>query len=192
MIQYNDFSLINNNQSNAINATLNKIKIQEIAELKDILFKLKEQKLTLETLNKMKYSSLISKVNDDILNLEKIVNFSLPRQQTIAQEAVITPYKNATKQQKKKINFFNNNIFANLFKKQNQTNEPQMRYHTIVSDVIFVTHCHSHKQLCSRQIDIIRLLLLYMSLRPTCPYIHSISTLASRQLDIYLSLISEE
>ena len=191
MINYNDYSLPNSMQFSAISQSFNSIKVQEISELKDILHKLREQKNGFELLDKNKYTNIINQINNSISNIERLV-LSTQKPQNTSENIVVTPYKNATKEKKK--SNFSNNLFANIFKKFNfQFKEPQMKYHTIVvgNDELITTTYHSHRQLCSRQIDIIRLLLLYMSLRPTCPYIHSISKVATEQLDVYISLISE-
>lgn len=58
------------------------------------------------------------------------------------------------------------------------------KYHTIVN----TTSCNSHKHIVHNQIDIIRLLLLYLTLRPHCKYTSIISTIANDQFENYITL----
>lgn len=57
------------------------------------------------------------------------------------------------------------------------------RYHTIVA-----TACHPRKQILHNQSDILRLLLLYMVLRPTCRYMSVIANITNSQFESYVSL----
>ena len=103
----------------------------------------------------------------------------------------------------------NTNLFANLLQKlnfsrlKNTTNNhslPQAQTHTnrkyeYYSDYDYKKHkntephdCSPLEKVCIQQLDIIRLILLYITLRPNCPYIHSLSTIAVDQLDIYLKI----
>ena len=50
--------------------------------------------------------------------------------------------------------------------------------------------CHPSKKLQYSQIDIIRLILLYLTLNPNCRYCSRLSTLANDQFDILLDLLS--
>lgn len=192
---YNDYSLPNNEQFTNISRSYVNVKMQELSDLKDILNKLYIQKDSLRK-NSPNHISLLPKLEESISLLEKITmakNTNIDSQKY--NETVVTPYKQNLKNTKK-TNVFNNKIFANLFRKLNQSKIPNTKFHTIVisTDEIITQskeHCHSHKQICTRQIDIIRLLLLYMSLRPTCPYIHALSQIATDQLDIYISLTSD-
>lgn len=59
------------------------------------------------------------------------------------------------------------------------------RFHNIIS----LHHkCDHRDQLIGSQIDIIRLLLLYIALRPNCKYISRIATIANEQFDNLLRL----
>lgn len=59
----------------------------------------------------------------------------------------------------------------------------RMRYHTVIA-----THCPHEKMIHHNQIDIIRLLLLYLTLRPHCRYASVISRIANDQLDCYVEM----
>lgn len=50
------------------------------------------------------------------------------------------------------------------------------------------TTCDPHNKLVTNQIDIIRLLLLYLALRPTCRYCSRIASIANEQFDLLLTL----
>ncbi|MBE5739113.1 MAG: hypothetical protein E7354_05245 [Clostridiales bacterium] len=49
--------------------------------------------------------------------------------------------------------------------------------------------CNPHKQIISRQFDIMRLLLLYMRLKPHSPYCYRVCDIAERQFEILSNLI---
>ena len=51
-------------------------------------------------------------------------------------------------------------------------------------------HCSPEQDILSRQIDIVRLLILYLQLRPTYPYCYRICSITSTQFDILSSLIN--
>lgn len=53
----------------------------------------------------------------------------------------------------------------------------------------FPTPCDPHKKLITNELDIIRLLLLYMALKPHCPYTHRICTLAQEHLEVLGELV---
>lgn len=59
----------------------------------------------------------------------------------------------------------------------------RFRYHTIIA-----TSCRPHNKIMHSQIDIIRLLLLYLTLRPHCQYTSIISTIANDQFESYVNL----
>ncbi len=44
--------------------------------------------------------------------------------------------------------------------------------------------CDPHKKMVTKELDIIRLLLLYMALRPNCPYTYRLCTIAQEHLEI--------
>lgn len=44
--------------------------------------------------------------------------------------------------------------------------------------------CNPHKKLVTKELDIIRLILLYMALRPNCPYTYRLCTIAQDHLEI--------
>jgi len=69
------------------------------------------------------------------------------------------------------------------------TNEPKNRFHNIIT---LHKKCEPHNILLGSQIDIIRLLLLYLTLRPNCKYLSRLATIANDQFDIYLNLESEQ
>ena len=64
------------------------------------------------------------------------------------------------------------------------------KYHNISNIVAQNTHpnCDPHRKIATNQIDIIRLLLLYLTLRPTCRYCSRIASITNEQFDILLSL----
>ena len=104
------------------------------------------------------------------------------------------------------------NLFNNLLQKLNfsrnknttkihsypQTQSHPNRKYEYYSDYDYKKHkqpesinsnnCSPLEKVCIQQLDIIRLILLYITLRPNCPYIHSLSTIAVDQLDIYLKI----
>ncbi len=51
-------------------------------------------------------------------------------------------------------------------------------------------HCTPERDIISRQIDIVRLLILYLQLRPSYPYCYRICGIASTQFDILSTLIN--
>jgi hypothetical protein len=59
----------------------------------------------------------------------------------------------------------------------------KMRYHTVIT-----THCSHENIIYHNQIDIIRLLLLYITLRPHCRYASIISTIANDQFEGYVEM----
>ena len=61
---------------------------------------------------------------------------------------------------------------------------PQNRFHNIE----LMQHCHPRNRIESSQIDIIRLLLLYMALRPNCRYISRLAHIASDQFNVLINL----
>ena len=75
--------------------------------------------------------------------------------------------------------------FALNQKKEDRNLYPlkQNKYHVIISNT-----CRTLKSLQTNQIDIIRLLLLYLTLRPNCKYTSILSTIANDQFDIFLEL----
>ena len=80
------------------------------------------------------------------------------------------------------------NLFAKLAlnKKSARRLAPidRWRYHTIIT-----TSCHPKQQLLHGQIDIIRLLLLYLTLRPTCKYMSVVASITHDQFENYINLI---
>ncbi len=52
--------------------------------------------------------------------------------------------------------------------------------------------CDPHKKLITNELDIIRLLLLYMALRPNCPHTYRICTLAQEHLEALGELVTTE
>lgn len=53
-------------------------------------------------------------------------------------------------------------------------------------------NCDPHNKLVTNQIDIIRLLLLYLTLRPTCRYCSRIASITNEQFDILLNMDSKK
>jgi len=80
-----------------------------------------------------------------------------------------------------------NSIFApisSLFIKKNP--EQKNRFHNTQH---IQSNCNPRQKVITGQIDLIRLLLLFITLRPHCRYLSSISTITSSQFDILLNLI---
>ena len=87
-------------------------------------------------------------------------------------------------------NFFKS--FALNWKKQKKSilqdiedNAPKNKFHNIHS---LHNSCEPRNILIGSQIDIIRLLLLYMALRPNCRYISRIASMTNDQFDILLNI----
>ena len=190
-MNYNDYATLTPKDYQILKENYEKVQSQGFNDLNEIIIKLKEQKSNLMQDDK-KYLHIIPRLQEGIDSLEKIAITSTFKSKNQnwqkLNEEVITPFKNIEKKSHKE-----RNLFANFFKKMNTLSKstPQTRFHTIViSDTEIQSHCHSHPQNCSRQLDILRLLLLYMTIHPTCPYIHTISSVATNQLDVYISLIN--
>ena len=62
---------------------------------------------------------------------------------------------------------------------------PQNRFHNIQT---LHKKCEPHNMILGSQIDIVKLLLLYLMLRPNCRYLNRIANIANEQFDIYLML----
>ena len=83
------------------------------------------------------------------------------------------------------------NFFASIFKKFNLSNKQSAktidpinnRFHNIVA-----TNCNDHSSIIYNQEEIVRLLLLYMLLRPNCRYIHRLSSITLDQFSAYSNL----
>ena len=73
-------------------------------------------------------------------------------------------------------------------KVKSNTLEPKNRFHNIVS---LHKKCEPHNMILGSQIDIIRLLLLYLTLRPNCKYLSRLATITNDQFDIYLNIENE-
>lgn len=50
--------------------------------------------------------------------------------------------------------------------------------------------CDSDKKMITMQIDLLRLMILFISLRPKCPYLSKICSIADNQFSVLLSLIN--
>lgn len=91
-------------------------------------------------------------------------------------------------------------------KKETLPRENRLRFHTIVDDSTYnniiynnininddhrTRHdCPPEKEVMHNQIDIVRLLLLYMLLRPTCKHMSIIASITSSEFDNYVELSS--
>lgn len=51
--------------------------------------------------------------------------------------------------------------------------------------------CDPHKKMVTNELDIIRLLLLYMALRPNCPYTYRLCTIAQEHLEILGEMVTK-
>jgi hypothetical protein len=193
-MNYNDYIFPSPQDFQKLQENYKKVHILEVDDLNEIISKLKEQKSILEHQNQ-RYLHIIPRLQKGIESLEKIIisnNHCNNLQKTQTTEQAIPPFKC---NYKTKISTHGGNLLCNIFRKLNKQSRiiPNMRFHTIVmTDTEIQSHCNSHPQNCSRQLDIIRLLLLYMTLRPTCPYIHTISSVATNQLDVYISMINDK
>lgn len=210
-MNYKDYITLTPEDYQILKDNYDKVRIQEVNDLNEIITKLKEQKSILEKSENHKYLHIIPKLQDGIETLEKVATSNrqrlntnypttpntstsrFPQSTNKSDSEVITPIKASNN--KKRNHYSPNNIFTNIlrkFKFQSKT-IPNNKFHTIViADNEVTTTCNSHPQNCTRQLDIIRLLLLYMTLKPTCPYIHTISSVATNQLDAYISMLSIE
>lgn len=52
--------------------------------------------------------------------------------------------------------------------------------------------CDPHKKIVTKELDIIRLLLLYMALRPNCPYTYRLCTVAQNHLEILGEILERD
>lgn len=120
-----------------------------------------------------KMRSLENSINNNINN-----DFSPPTQ------VPITPI-NQTKRNRP----MQSSIFASIFKKfpikNNEIYDDGYRnkYH-----IIALNDCVSSQKIKTNQIDIIRLLLLYLTLNPTCRYCSRIASITCDQFEIYQNL----
>lgn len=193
-MNYNDYIFPTPQDYQKLQENYKKVHTLEVDDLNEIIAKLKEQKSLLQRQNQ-RYLHIIPRLQEGIESLEKIIISNKHYhhlQKTQATEQAIPPFKC---NYKTKISTHSGNLLHNIFRKLNKQIQtiPNMKFHTIViADIETQSHCNSHPQNCSRQLDIIRLLLLYMTLRPTCPYIHTISSVATNQLDVYISMINDK
>ena len=79
---------------------------------------------------------------------------------------------------------------STIMRQKKEAKLPQNKYHNIISDPVTTSghHCPHSDQIETHQVDLIRLLLLYLALRPNCKYISRLSSIASDQFDILLQL----
>jgi len=80
-------------------------------------------------------------------------------------------------------------IFGKKIKSKNIIIEDyhRNRFHNNLS---LVSTCQANKKIVTNQLDILRLLLLYISLRPHCRFIRSLSNITFEQMEILTELIS--
>ena len=202
-MNYKDYVTLSPKEYEILQYNYNKTFMQKKDDLYEIITKLNEQKIALINSKNNEYKDILSKLQLSIQELQKIAQSSHistpyqnyinnnPKTHTNSSDIAIPPIRNLNKN-----SHHTGSILSNIFRKiKNQSAEiPNMKYHTIVANDNDISNvnvtCHSHSHNCTRQLDIIRLLLLYMTLRPTCPYIHTISRIASEQLDVYMSMLN--
>lgn len=217
-MKFNDYKLINDKESIALNNTYSKIVKQEVDDLNEILEKMYKQRDILEKeSSKELVVPILKKLNEDIHKLEEIVHnnsyskvfdttysLSIPSSHKKVRkldEERLSPYRSIeenegylntpirTRQQRgrplQSLGVIN--LFKNFGIKKNPLNnevfDNRLRYHTVIT-----TTCHPHKQIVNNQIDIVRLLLLYMLLRPTCKYMPIIASITNNQFESYVNL----
>ena len=102
-------------------------------------------------------------------------------------EEIITPTPSRRGRPMQPFNFIDIAKNFAINKKENRIKSYPLdrnKYHVIISN----NSCHSSKSLINNQIDIIRLILLYLTLRPNCKYTSILSTIATDQFDVFLEL----
>ena len=126
--------------------------------------------------------------------MENHANMSLPNLSNNNQnneQSTLPPIRqNSSKRNSPMQGSFISNIIKQFsLKKKDNIEYPKNKFHNIVT---LHKKCEPHNYLLGSQIDIIRLLLLYLTLRPNCKYLSRIANIANEQFDIYLSIENEQ
>jgi hypothetical protein len=213
---YDDFKIASDNESLKISNELSKVKTQEVKDLVDIHLSMSSQINRLKNLNKDgKYTKILKTTENNIKTLQNIINTESRENSKIQKldndvfgkvphDSDLT-HSPSTKVQKKKWGFPMQgsiiDVLAKSLRKKNNivTNSNyNMKYHNMYVDEIaninnydnwHNDNCDQERKLVTNQIDILRLLVLFVALRPRCHYTPNICRMADDQMSVLIDLI---
>lgn len=166
---------------------------RETGDLQEILQKMETQKEYLQRNNNdQKYNKIIDKLADNISELNSLIIssqshflFDAFRQVNVNLSKILGNFPH----KKMRTTTHSPHLNKNRWHIAPPTEDNYILQSTTKESTILSEECQPKNVILHNQIDIIRLFLLYLMLKPNCKYLSSITTIANSQFDILLELM---
>ena len=200
---YNDNKLTPEKECNVINSKFSIKDEHQLKDLQEIHNKLKEQRDSLKSLNNDgKYNDIIKSIEDNMKSIENIMrkHYNVSSQSCSADMSSDVYGKiprskrtNTTVTRQQRSSPMQSNPFASFFKSVFGLKQPRIiiredGYRNRFHNIVIQSECDPHRKCITRQVDILRMIMLFVALNPHCIFLPKICNIASNQLDLLLTL----